>query len=131
MSTRGSVIFAYLFGVKFEKVPYLDEVIHFKPNDAARKIRTGYLGLINNEWPILGEMPNWSDEDWPMPIFVRKEGLTDRIYYVQRDDNEPAHTLTEWLTTADINGVEQDISYGYGAVEMMLTKLLTDKKALL
>ena len=45
----------------------------FMPCNAILRVRFGDLGLINGEWPVCGQVPNWDRSQWPMPDFVRKD----------------------------------------------------------
>ncbi len=37
----------------------------------------GYLGLVEEKWPIIGKDDNWNREDWSMPPFARRPILGD------------------------------------------------------
>src|SRR4051812_43143904 len=73
MAPGGRIVLAYLFGPKRDAVPALADVVWLRPKDAIRHLRIGDLGLLNGEWPVVGELPNWDRSAWPMPSFVRRD----------------------------------------------------------
>jgi hypothetical protein len=69
------VLFGYFFGPRYAEVPKLSDLPTFTPKDAILLCRFGDLGLINGEWPVLGQLTNWSRTTWTMPPFVRHDPL--------------------------------------------------------
>jgi len=125
MAPKGKLLLAYLYGMKFEDVPSMLDVTGLQPDAAIKRVCIGDLGLINGEWPVLGDMPDWQRNDWPMPIFMRRDDLSKRAWRVYYDDADPSKLEREEPVPYDITGLESAGLYGYGAVEMLLTKLLT------
>ena len=73
-SPDGKGVMGYFFGPRLSstgRVAWDD----LDPANAILRIRFGDLGLINGEWPICGEIPNWNRSEWPMPDFVRRDPL--------------------------------------------------------
>jgi hypothetical protein len=67
-----------------------------EPGAAILRIRFGDLGLINGDWEILGKIPEWVREAWPMPGFVRRDllGIQRPTRAVYADD-DPARIEAE------------------------------------
>jgi len=122
-SPQGKGVFGYFFGPKLTSVDdaTIDDLIPFK---AILHVRFGDLGLIKGTWPIYGKLTGWDRSMWPMPDFVRRDPLGKRkpvlVRYV---DNDPMRIETEYPID-DATGMEADSAWGYGAVEIKLTKLL-------
>jgi hypothetical protein len=123
---RGGGILGYFYGPRRSIVPKVSEVIGQKPSDAIVARIFGDLELIRGNWPILGQSQHWNREDWPMPVFVRREPFTNRIFKVYRSDKNPNHVEKEELVSseAEVFGLQSDSLSGAGAVEIILTKLL-------
>jgi len=118
-------ILAYFFGPRREAIPRLDEILNLNAASAISVLRVGTLGLINKEWPIIGEAQSFNRSNWPMPVFIRREILPPfkkwRVYYL---DADPKKRIREELETDDGADLPTDSLSGYGAAEIKLTKLL-------
>jgi hypothetical protein len=124
MALDGKIILAYFFGPKFETVPALVDIVSLKARDAIKILRVGDLGLINGEWPLIGDSPKWEPREWPTPLFVRRDDLSKRAWEVVYCDADPSKVEQEELVSFDISGLERDALHGSGAVELLLTKAL-------
>ncbi|MGH9182721.1 MAG: Imm26 family immunity protein [Acidimicrobiales bacterium] len=120
---RGGVI-GYLFGLRADEAPTLDDVAGLRPSDAVRVMRFGDLGLIKGQWPILGTLEGWDPEDWPIPAFGRREpsGRAFRVIYSPEDLRGPVRE--EPITDDECDRLPRDALSGAGAVELVLTQLL-------
>jgi hypothetical protein len=119
---EGAVLYGYFFGPKLSS---LDDVEpeRLRPEFAIAQMVFGDLGLINGEWKIIGSLPGWRRSDWCMPDFIRRDPVGGRAWRVRRSDNDPSKVESEELVAFDAN-LPPNISSGYGAVEIKLTKLL-------
>ncbi len=120
---RGGVI-GYLFNLRSDDVPTLDDVSSFRSAEAIRVMRFGDLGLIKGQWPILGRLETWQPDDWPIPDFGRREptGRAFRVVYSAEDLRGPVRE--EPITEDDCDKLPRDALSGAGAVERVLTELL-------
>jgi Immunity protein 26 len=124
VAPQGRIIMAYFFGPKFNEKPALADVAILQPKDAIMRLRIGDLGLINGDWPLLGDMPNWSRHNWPMPSFVRRDDLSKRVWRTTYSDLDPSKLVSEVPMSNPNEYLEQDALHGAGAVELLLTKQL-------
>jgi len=130
MAPRGRIVCGYLFGPRREFPPALAEFSLLRPNDAIRCLRLGDLGLINGEWPVIGELPEWRREEWPIPPYIRRNELSRRAWRCIYSADDPSKIEREEPVPYDANGLESDGLCGYGFVEDVMTKLLAgDQKA--
>lgn len=120
---RGGVI-GYLFNLRRDDIPTLDDVAGLRPSDAIRVMRFGDLGLIRSQWPILGKLEEWRPDDWPIPAFSRREptGRAFRVIYSADDLRGPVRE--EPITEDECDRLPRDALSGAGAVELVLTQLL-------
>lgn len=124
MAPKGKVILVYLFGPRRDSVPTVADVAHLQPNEASKCIKIGDLGLINGKWPIIGDSQDWEKQVWPMPSFVRRDDLSKRAWRSIYSDTDPSKLEREEPVPYDITELEESGLYGFGAVELLMTKLL-------
>lgn len=120
-SLEGKVLFGYFFGPRLVSTDVAG--LHgLNPGDAILRVVFGDLGLIKGEWPIYGTVPNWQRSEWRMPDFVRRApGLKPKV--VRYADADPTRVEAEYEIDNDF-GLATDSLFGYGALEIKLTKLL-------
>lgn len=119
------VTLGYFFGPKREAVPSLEEVAQLRPVDAVLVGMFGDLGLIRNEWPVIGSVEGWDRNEWPMPVFVRYEELTGRTFHVFYDPDHPNRVIREeQVPPGEAEQGPQDGLMGFGYTEAVLTRLL-------
>jgi hypothetical protein len=87
-SSRG-VLLCYFFGPISPEIPTLASAAGKTVETAALVAKVGHLGIKNGTWPVLGNEPGWSRERWPMPVFVKHEELTGRVYELHYPDGDP------------------------------------------
>src|SRR5262245_60721424 len=104
-TTTGTVILSCFFGPRRNCIPKLSEIKDLRPADAVRVIRVGDLGLIENQWPVIGEYAHWKREEWPMPVFLRKEPLSGRCWRIYYSDTDPNRVLHEEPSVVNDEGL--------------------------
>ncbi len=124
MAPGGRIMLAYLFGPKRQTIASLAEVAGLRPGDAVRRLRTGDLGLVNRSWPVIGHFDDWDRDAWPMPPFIRRAETLKRAWRASYLDADPGKLEREESIPYDTDNLESDSLYGYGATEILLTKLL-------
>lgn len=120
----GRIMLAYMFGPKRDSLPPLSELQQLKPEQAVRRLRTGDMALLNERWKLLGESSGWQREAWPMPPFIRRNESLQRAWRACYADADPAKLDREESVPFDTPGLESDSLYGYGATELLMSKLL-------
>lgn len=122
---KGAILFGYFFGPRLAS-PDDSTLDDLDPRNAILRAMFGALGLRNGKWPILGIAPGWDRSNWRIPDFARRDPLgrmkSRRVRY---SDADPSHREAEYPIEDD-SGLAADSLYGYGAVEIKLTKLLGD-----
>jgi hypothetical protein len=120
MTNRGKVLLGYFFSTVFQQRPNVETMPPLRAKDAARIIRFGDLGLFNGEWTLVGRLPEWHRDEWPMPPFISRPPLTKSaslVYYSDDDPNRISHVVK---CDPNSEGYARDSVYGYGAVEIIL-----------
>jgi Immunity protein 26 len=118
-------LLGYFFGPRREELAALSELESLSASQAVLVGRFGYLGLRGGAWPVLGRLEPWIPSDWPMPVFVRYEELTGRVFRVFYADADPSVYLREEQVPPGhaITG-PKDSGMGAGFVELRLNQLL-------
>jgi hypothetical protein len=123
--SRGGILIIYFFDKVFSKPPNLSELETFTPEDAVKVGQVGDLGILNGEWKVIGELPDWNRSLWRIPNFVRREEFSGRIWLVTYSDDNPNLVLSEKrITEKDAAGLEKDSLWGYKSAEKKISKLL-------
>jgi hypothetical protein len=119
------VLLGYFFGPRREVLPELEQTLSLSADQAVLVARFGHLGLLNGEWPLLGQNGLWKRGEWPMPVFGRKTslGLTYRVEYSDTDALRSMRTTK--VSAEEIEGLPEDGMGGAGFIATRLTRLLT------
>ena len=107
-------------------MPSLSHVKTLRPQNALLVCQFGDLSLVDGIWPIVGTLPSWSRNEWPVPAFSRTNALNRSITKVIYSDDDIDRILSEQPVSPDeAASMPRDGLFGAGAVEIVLTKLLT------
>jgi hypothetical protein len=123
---QGGILLGYFFGPRRHDLPNLDDVRNCRSTDAILVARFGDLGLLNCAWSVLGHY-QWNRSSWPMPVFARKDVVSGNVSLVEYDEDDPSREL-RFKKPGHRNASQypDDGLFGFGAVELRLTKLLED-----
>ena len=118
-------IFGYFFGERYAHVPSIEALPILASTGAIHSSRFSGLGIKNGTWTILGIYPEWDAADWPMPYFARKSLTSRDVFITAYDNKNPGKRLGQRLGTAsEAADLPRDGLEGYGAVEIVLTRLI-------
>jgi hypothetical protein len=120
----GAVLLGYFFGPKYKSVPTNEVIDSLNPCKAIKVLRFGDLSLQSGEWPVIGDIYEWKREEWALPDFVRRDDISRRAWRVSYSDDNLVQPVKEESVSPD-SVLERDAMYGSGAVELLLTRLLT------
>lgn len=124
---RSGAILGYFFGPRLSSIDNFsfDCIIH--ENSVYCKI-FGDIGLIENRWPIIGQLPEWNRNEWTMPIFIkRKYYPNNRSVLVYYDENNPDNWIRDEIIEGDRDLPEAGTA-GYQFIEIKLSKILARDK---
>jgi hypothetical protein len=123
----GGVLLGYFFGPAVSEIPALNALQGLKASNAVLVRRFGDLGMIRGKWPVLGVSPDWKAADWPLPDFVRFETDASRAWLVKYAEDDVNKYMNETPCPAlEVEGHPLDALSGYGAIELILTKRLSE-----
>ncbi|WP_374359822.1 Imm26 family immunity protein [Pseudoduganella danionis] len=126
LAPASKIMLAYLFGPRLPQLLTVEQLDLFAPQQALRILRVGDMALASGHWPVLGQSQHWQAADWPMPQFLRRAHGLQRAWRVTYADADPSRTEREEAVPYDTPGLETDSLFGYGSVELLLTRLLAD-----
>ncbi len=119
------VLLGYFFGSRIEEFTAMKGGLHLNPSLALKVIKFGDRGLMNGSWPIIGSVEGWNRTEWLIPKFIRKDDLRRRSYLISYSDDNLRNEIAQEPCEYDLSGYEPDSLFGYGVVEILMTKLAT------
>jgi hypothetical protein len=122
-ATGSGPAFGYFFGPRIATVPDIRSTENLSHKDAVFVAIFGDLGLIKNEWPIIGTHKEWKREDWPVVPFARIDEEGKKGWKVTYSD-ELRENSNECCDIFVAKLLPRDGLWGYGAVEKQMTSLL-------
>jgi len=120
---KGKVILCYFFGPRRGELPALHDVSKFRAHEALCALRVGDLHLLTKRWPVIGKAQDWRREQWPMPLFMRKDLLRPRTWIIEYSDTDP-NEVTGMNSAPLDTEFEQDSLLGAEATEIHLEQML-------
>ncbi|MYM40821.1 Imm26 family immunity protein [Duganella qianjiadongensis] len=124
LAPASKIMLAYLFGPRMGQLLPVDQLERLTPQQALRILRVGDMALASGHWPVLGDSPDWQAARWPVPQFLRRAEKLQRAWRVSYTDADPSRAEREEAVAYDTPGLETDSLFGYGSVELLLTRLL-------
>ena len=115
----------YFFGPRLDTPAdaFLDGLV---PGQELLLGKFGDLGLLNLEWKVVGAIRRWERARWPLPVFGRlvEDGEQPDALVSWYDDRTLEFVREEPIAREQLARLPQDVTMGYGSVELRLTKLL-------
>ncbi|MDW8101227.1 MAG: hypothetical protein RML36_17280, partial [Anaerolineae bacterium] len=89
------------------------------------------LGIVEGRWPLIPSTRPFRREEWPVPKFQRIDALNPEkgwlVEYSQEAAGVGERPIRETYRDAkELMGLPKDSLLGYEAVEIVLTKLLSE-----
>ena len=122
---RKGMVLGYFFDGIHQVPPALED-LQVHRDDAIEVMRFGDDGLRDGSWPILGQLPGWDRNAWPMPWFVNGNYLGEKSrilgsYY----PDDPTRSLGYWkITPEQAEGLPPNGVCPWRAQEIGINKLL-------
>ena len=117
-------IFGYLFGPRRDKDPEVSELAGLRPEEAVLLAQFGDLGILEQEWKVLGPMPNWDRARWPLTPFKRIDVINPRIALRVEYSDKLEEIRNIRCSPEEVASLPGDSLYGYKALEMELDERL-------
>lgn len=121
---KGKILLGYFFGPRIEA----ESDMHLESLNAENSVLClifGDLGLIKNEWSVIGSIPNWDRTKWPMIETIRRDSLGRlKPVLVRYADDDPSQVVAEEVLESDRDLPTSGLA-GYGFVEALLSKKLS------
>lgn len=125
---RGSLLLGYFFGLPRPDLPPLAELQRLKASDAVLVCRVKDSALHRGFWRVIAGGKQWRHEDWPMPSFLRREGLSGRAIRVDYDNDNLTTPAREVEATAADMSLPEDIVLDEKRIVETLSRLFASQK---
>lgn len=124
VALNGGYVLTYFFGPRRQTPPMLSELVGFSPSAALTVARCSDLGLVTGEWQVIGHLPNWNREDWPIPKFIRRHPTNEWAYLVEYVHDRKLKEHSAVRCDPNITGYPEDGAWGYVYAQNKLDLLL-------
>ncbi len=125
--TKGGL--GYFFGPRYLEIPNEQETWNKQPSEAILIAWFGDLGIITGKWPLIPSRRPFRREEWPVPKFKRLDPLNPRqgwlVEYSQETSGVHMPIREIYCDADDLVGLPEDASYGFEAIEITLTEILS------
>jgi len=121
---KKGTVFGYFWGPRLMHFAELRADVNLTPDTAVLVGRFGDLGLLNGEWRVVGQHPNWNRDAWKMPPFIRVNKQSNLAWLSYLDDRSFRLLKEEPVDPIHASEFPRDAGMGYGAVEIRLSQLL-------
>ncbi len=78
------------------------------------------LYIYDGKWRIIGSMPNWNRDEWPLPTFFRNDLLLGTVLVRFSDDDLVRPAEEHRYKGGDYQFTDEDSTSGSKAVEIRL-----------
>lgn len=126
---RGSVLLGYFFGPRHPQADLTaSAVTALKPQDAKLVCRFKDGGLHRGLWRVFAVSRDWQREAWPVPAFLRKEGLSGRGIRVEYDGENLMMPSRESEVAITDSQLPEDVLLDEARVTELLERLLHEQR---
>jgi hypothetical protein len=122
----GGIVFGCFFGPKLNGLADAMSRSDLQAGNAIFTCRFGDLGLLKQEWKVIGKLSGWSRDRWPLPPFLHVDQDGGAGFIRRYDEDSLKFISEERVALSRVSKTEfpEDGLFGYGAVEIILTRLL-------
>lgn len=128
MKPNSSGLLGYFFGPRYSEIPKLAAAAQLHSTDAIERLIFGDLDLLERNWPVLGALPGWNRQQWPLPSFAGRDLVSGRPHIRTYDEDSLEMVSERWVRDADIAGLPQDGLFGAGAVVSRLSRVIQEQE---
>jgi len=123
IAPKGKLLLGYFFGPRSDEPEF--DLTTLQAKKAVLVGRFGDLHLFDGRWFTFGQVPHWNRDEWPMPLFLKRDPLghlPDRVVVYDGDDlGKPGRWEARDIIPRDLR---EDGLMGAGFVEIKLAQLL-------
>jgi hypothetical protein len=121
-------LFGYFFGPRYCDVPTLADAAPLRPADAIHRLRFSDLRLLKGDWPVLGSLPGWDRQQWPVPSFAHRDLVSGRPCIRTFDENSMTFLTERAAREEEIVGLPDDANAGALAVVKKLSRRIREQE---
>lgn len=125
---RGTLFLGYFFGPARRSLPDTAELERLTAANAMFVCRLKDTALHRGFWRVIGGRTRWRHKDWPMPSFLRKEGLSGKAIRIEYHAENLTTPEREVEANAADMSLPEDIVYDEKRLTEALAQLLASEK---
>ncbi len=126
---RGSVLLGYFFGPRRNQADITSGIRELVAADAELVCRFKDTGLHRGLWRVVAVSPEWDRSLWPVPAFLRKEGLSGRDIRVEYDSDSLTMSARETAAGVTEEHLSEDVVLDEERLTEHLSRLLQAHRA--
>lgn len=124
MNSQYGKCLGYFFAPKLNVLPNVEQLRAMRPEQAIYVRQFMSVGLEEGKWPVLGRMPDWNPNQWPMPKFRYRNRITG-MWLIRHYDDELNHLSERRAVSDDEVAALPDDPMPYGGyLQLDLAELL-------
>lgn len=117
-------VIGYFFGTRYRDVPKPADLEGLRLKEAIQCLKFSDMDLRNRSWPIVGSLPAWERQHWPMPSFAHIDVVSGQPYIRNYDENSLNFVSERKCTQQELVGLPEDGDFGSGAVVIRISRLV-------
>lgn len=125
---RGTVVLGYFFGPARRKFPTAEELANVRAEHVQLVCRLKDSPLHRGAWQIVGHHAHWRRKDWPMPAFLRREGLSGRRIRIEYDGDNLTTPAREVAASVPEGALPEDVVLDEARVLETLMMILSEER---
>lgn len=124
----GGLLLGYFFGPPRKQAPDAAELRALSATHVQLVCRFKDAPLHRGLWQVVGACAKWRHKDWPLPPFLRKEGLSGRAIRVEYAADNLTTPAKEAEATAADAAMPEDVVFDETRVVETLKRLFAEKR---
>jgi hypothetical protein len=125
-SDRTGIALGYFFGPPRSDPPSQEELDGLEADRALAVRLFKHNSLVSGEWPVVGRSGDFTRDDWPVPDFGWRNGVTGEALRVELDEETLMEPIRETpIDPGEVDGLPPVGLFGPGAVERLLAHVLS------
>jgi hypothetical protein len=124
----GGLMLGYFFGPPRKQAPNAAELQTLSASQVQLVCRFKDAPLHRGLWRVIGACDKWRHKDWPMPPFLRKEGLSGRAIRVEYAPDNLTTPARESEAAATDAMLPEDVVFDETRLVSTLNRMFAEKR---
>jgi hypothetical protein len=124
---RRGIVLGYFAPVRFPRLPSLEAAAGAWSGQWVLVTLFGDLGLLDGTWSVVGKLPGWRRDEWPMPAFGHRDLLTGGYLRITYSEDGGQEVDRRPISVEEFETLPDDGLAGSGYVETLLAIRLEER----